>query len=146
MSQVMALNEAGWVAETPVRRAPAQQHCWRGIALAIISLADWDTSSGKAEDMASRTPVAANTQIDIWSRILEPDRGDLNPEAVAFILRMDFTPSDRERLQELNERANEGALTKAERTELEEFIRVGDLLATMQSKARRSLKRHGQAS
>jgi hypothetical protein len=88
----------------------------------------------------------SSTQLDIWNRILIPDQGDLTPEAAAFILRMDFTKSDRDRASQLNEKANEGTLTASERTELEEFIRVGDVLAAMQSKARRSLKRHGQAS
>jgi hypothetical protein len=88
----------------------------------------------------------SSTQLDIWNRILIPDQGDLTPEAAAFIFRMDFTKSDRDRASQLNEKANEGTLTASERTELEEFIRVGDVLAAMQSKARRSLKRHGQAS
>jgi hypothetical protein len=88
----------------------------------------------------------SSSQLDIWNRILAPDQGDLTPEAAAFILRMDFTKLDRQRVRELNEKANAGTLSKSERAELEEFIRVGDVLAAMQSKARRSLKRHGQAS
>ena len=96
--------------------------------------------------MATSAAAITNTQLDIWSRILDADRGDLVPEAAAFILRMDFTNADRQRLEELNEKANEGTLTKSEREELEQFIHVGDVLAVMQSKARRSLKRHGQAS
>ena len=90
--------------------------------------------------------TAATTQLDIWSRILDSDQRELTPEAAAFILRMDLTKRDRERVRELNDKAAEGKLTKVEHAELEEFIRVGDLLAVMQSKARRSLKRHGQAS
>ncbi len=96
--------------------------------------------------MATQAKVQPRTQLDIWNRILAPDQGDLSPEAAAFISRMDFTKPDRERVGELNEKANEGTLTNAERAELEEFIRVGDVLAAMQSKARSSLKRHGQAS
>ncbi len=96
--------------------------------------------------MATREKATASNQLDIWNRILATEQADLSPEAAAFILRMDFTKSDRERVRELNAKANEGTLTKAERAELEEFIRVGDVLAAMQSKARRSLKRHGQAS
>jgi hypothetical protein len=96
--------------------------------------------------MATRAAAVFNTQLDIWNRILAPDQGDLAPEAAAFLLHMDFTKADRERVQELSVKANEGTLNKLERTELDEFIRVGDVLAVMQSKARRSLKRHGQAS
>ena len=96
--------------------------------------------------MATRAKVISSTQLDIWNRILDPGQGDLAPEAAAFILRMDLTQADRERVRELNDKANDGTLSKSERAELEEFIRVGDVLAAMQSKARRSLKRHGQAS
>ncbi|MBV8076429.1 MAG: hypothetical protein JO284_08530 [Planctomycetaceae bacterium] len=40
-------------------------------------------------------------------------------------------------------KAQEGTLTKAERAELEEYLRVSDLLALLQSKARLSLKKAG---
>jgi hypothetical protein len=38
--------------------------------------------------------------------------------------------------------ASKGALTAADRGELEEYVRVGHQLAMLQSKARQSLKRH----
>lgn len=92
------------------------------------------------------TDTLTNTQGTIWRRIIEPDQGDLSPEAAAFILKLDFNTTDQRRLAELNEKANEAALSECERAELEEFIQVGDVLAIMQSKARRSLKRHGKTS
>jgi hypothetical protein len=86
------------------------------------------------------------TQGTIWSRIIEPEQGDLTPEAAAYILKLDFRESDHQRMAQLNGKANEGTLSASERAELEEYIRAGDLMALMQSKARQSLKRHGKGS
>lgn len=42
-------------------------------------------------------------------------------------------------MDELSEKAQQGALTAAERVELDSYVRVGNLLGLMQSKARRRL-------
>ena len=81
-----------------------------------------------------------NTRGAIWTRIVEPDRGDLPAEAAVFLLKLDFREADHQRLAELNQKANEGLLTASERAELEEYIRESDLITLLQSKARRSLK------
>ena len=60
--------------------------------------------------------------------------------------KIDYQPGLPDQRVELIDHYPQGTLTKAEHAELEEFIRVGDVLAAMQSKARRSLKRDGQAS
>jgi len=44
-------------------------------------------------------------------------------------------------MEELSNKAAEGALSPDEREELDEYLRVADLLAVIQAKARRSLKR-----
>ena len=46
---------------------------------------------------------------------------------------------------ELSAKAQTGTLKKKEREELTEYLRVADLLAVLQSKARRSLKRISRA-
>ena len=88
--------------------------------------------------------IAKKTQARIWARIIDPDHGDLTPAAAKFMLNLDFRPSDRRRVAALNSRANEGMLTDGERSELEAYIRVGEVLAILQSKARRSLKKDGR--
>jgi hypothetical protein len=55
------------------------------------------------------------------------------------ILALDFSEKDVARIDELNQKANEGTLSDAEDAELEAYINVGDLLAYWQSKARQSL-------
>lgn len=64
----------------------------------------------------------------------------LSPDAARSLLALDFASADRERMNSLAARAREGTLTNDEDEELENYLLVGDLLAIMQSKARRSLK------
>ena len=56
------------------------------------------------------------------------------------ILEMDFPEADAARVEELNEKANEGLLSADEELELEAYIDIGNLLAVWQSKARQSLR------
>jgi len=81
----------------------------------------------------------ATTEPRIWRRVLRAENGDLPRQAAEFLLGLDLEESDHVRLAELNAKANDGRLTDAERAELEEYLRVGDLIAILQSKARRSL-------
>jgi len=91
-----------------------------------------------------RVSIAKKTQARIWARMIDPDRGDLAPAAARYMLNLDFRPSDRRRVTVLSSKANEGTLNPTERLELEEYIRVGEVLAILQSKARRSLKKNGR--
>ena len=52
------------------------------------------------------------------------------------ILALDFPEDAAARIDELNGKANNGALTDAEEAELEAYVNIGDLLAYWQSKAR----------
>ena len=85
--------------------------------------------------------MATTAEAEIFSRIFEPEKPNLSGAAARSILRLDFKASDRERMNELADKARQGALSPAEDQELDDFIRVGHLLAIMQSKARQSLKR-----
>lgn len=51
-----------------------------------------------------------------------------------------FTDEDKRRVSELLERNRAGTLTDVERDELDIFVKVGDLIAILQSKARKRLK------
>jgi hypothetical protein len=70
-------------------------------------------------------------------------KADLSPEAARSILQLKFQSRDQKRVDFLSSKAQEGALTSNERNELEEYIRVADMLAMFQSKARLSLKKVG---
>jgi hypothetical protein len=77
----------------------------------------------------------------IWGRVVKPDRGTLTPEVARAILKLDFDPEDRERINRLSAKAQKGSLSPEERAELEEYVRVNAELIVLQSKARLSLKR-----
>ena len=66
-----------------------------------------------------------------------------NAELARHVLRLGFAERDRARMHELAVKNQEGEISPAERQELDNFVKVGDLLAVLQSKARLSLKRLG---
>jgi hypothetical protein len=56
------------------------------------------------------------------------------------LLSLDFPGSDAIRAAELNERANGGLLTDAEREELQIYANIADLIAYWRLKARQALQ------
>jgi hypothetical protein len=90
--------------------------------------------------------MTTNTGTAILGRLLEPDNDDLSPEAARCFLSLDFPKKDHRRMRQLSAKATAGRLTPAERDELDEYLRVADLLALLQSRARLSLKRAGIGS
>lgn len=83
--------------------------------------------------------------VAILDRLIRPDRDDLSAAGARDLLKIDFEPGDHERMHKLALKAQDGALTAAEQSELTEYERVGHLLDLLHSKARRSLKRRGKA-
>ncbi len=79
------------------------------------------------------------TETDIWNRIVRVSKADLAPAAAQFLIDLDFEDTDHERIADLQTKANEGLLTPIEKQELENYVHVGNVLAILQSKARRSL-------
>lgn len=80
-----------------------------------------------------------NTAADILERIIQPDQGDLAPGVAELLLGWRFKDSDRQRMSELSNLASDGSLSDAQRRELDEYLRMGHLLAIAHSKARRAL-------
>jgi hypothetical protein len=87
--------------------------------------------------------LTGTSEAAIFSRVLEPEKPTLSPDAAASILKLDFSQADRERMDALSEKARQGTLTPEEDQELESYIHVNHLLTIMQSKARRSLGGNG---
>jgi hypothetical protein len=81
-------------------------------------------------------------EVTILGRLIRPERNNLPPTAARAILKIDFDPSDRERMRELSEKARAGTLTRDEQAEINSYELVGHLLDLLHSKARQSLKRH----
>jgi hypothetical protein len=91
-------------------------------------------------DQIGGSMVALASEADIFSRVFDPVERNMSKEAAKTILKLDFSETDRERMNALAEKARNGALTPAEDEELESYIRVGHLISIMQSKARLALK------
>jgi hypothetical protein len=65
--------------------------------------------------------------------LLEPEDGNLSPEAARYLLSFDFPSADRDRMDTLAEKSQAGELLAGERDELEEYVRIGHMLALIQS-------------
>jgi hypothetical protein len=97
------------------------------------------------ELMATNTGrrTAAPIGTAMLEQLADLDAGDISAETARKFLKITFDPSHRQRVRHLSEKARKGTLLAAEQVELDEFIRVADLLAILHSKARQALKHAG---
>jgi hypothetical protein len=91
------------------------------------------------------TPRAEHIGTAMLEQLADLEARSLFPETARSFLRLGFGRPHQERVDVLSEKARRGVLTPAEGEELDEFIRVGNVLAILQSKARQALKRAGLA-
>ncbi len=84
--------------------------------------------------------LTTNSEADILSRVIGPDKPGLSAEVARAILSLSFDADDVDRMNVLSRRAGEGTLTADEHEELNCYERMGHLLAILQLKARTSLK------
>lgn len=75
--------------------------------------------------------------------MIEMQDSELSPAAAEYLLSIRFREQDVERMNELSELARRGALTPEQELELDGYIHVGNMLAILQSKARRTLPTQG---
>ncbi|MDB5386497.1 MAG: hypothetical protein JWM11_2143 [Planctomycetaceae bacterium] len=81
----------------------------------------------------------ATSEMAILRRIVDPDQPFLSPEAARSILALEFEKSDRRRMDQLAAKNRSDGLSKAEEEEFSDYIRVGQTLGILKSKARCSL-------
>jgi hypothetical protein len=79
------------------------------------------------------------TEAAIWTRVIHPD-GELSPASARALLKLEFDEYDRQRMHELAMKAQDGALTPEEEYAIDNYERVGTMLAILKSKARKVLK------
>ena len=89
--------------------------------------------------MTTKRPELNSGAAAIFARLWEGERG-LTVSVARHILKLTFRDSDKARIHELAQRNQKGELTRQELDELDDFIKAGDLLAILQSKARKFLK------
>jgi hypothetical protein len=82
----------------------------------------------------------STSEVAILSRVIEPEKATFAPEAARAILALDFNAEDKNRMRQLSSKAQEGTLTRREKTEINNYERAGHVLNILQSKARLSLK------
>jgi hypothetical protein len=93
-----------------------------------------------------RKSKSLNTAAAILARLIEPGAADFSADAARSILRLRFPPEDQQQVDQLSAKAQTGTLEPEERAELEEYLRVADMLAMLKSKARLSLRKARQTS
>ena len=91
------------------------------------------------------TPITTTSESEILTRVIAPERPTLQREVAEAFLMLRFEDDDRERMDDLAQKAQAGVLTPDERDAAENYERVGTFLALLKSKARQSLQ-HDQAS
>ena len=84
--------------------------------------------------------VWQNTEAGILARLIQTRQDDLSRDAANYLLLLRFDDHDISRMNELSELARLGALATTDAAELDSYIHVSNLLAVMQSQARRSLR------
>jgi hypothetical protein len=92
--------------------------------------------------MATQQGIASRTEAAILSRMVRPQQDELSAAEAQAVLRLDFDRKDLDRLHELATKNQDDALTPAERSELESYLRLSSLLDLMHAKARLSLQKH----
>jgi hypothetical protein len=88
--------------------------------------------------------ASPNTEAAILARLIQIGQEELSRGAAEYLLSIRFDDRDTAPMNELSEVARQGKLTSQEQAELYSYLRVGNLLAVMQSKARRALQRSAQ--
>jgi hypothetical protein len=83
--------------------------------------------------------ASQNTEAAILARLIQVRKDDLSRGAAEYLLSLQFEERDVARMNDLAQLAQNGTLSEDERVELDSYLHVSNLLAVVQSKARRSL-------
>jgi hypothetical protein len=82
------------------------------------------------------------TEADILARVVVPNRPDLGPDAARSILKLRFDRGATRDIRWLLQKNNNGTISAEERLTLEKYLRVGQMLDLLHTKARLSLHQH----
>jgi hypothetical protein len=89
---------------------------------------------------ATRTPRNDTSEAAIFGRVFTNGKRAMTPDLARHILSLGFSDADAARMHDLAVKTQEGRISSAELEELDNYVKVGDLLAILQSKARKALK------
>ena len=83
--------------------------------------------------------LSDTSEAAIFARLFEMRNGNFSQAFARAVLDVTFSPADQERMEVLAQKNQQGRLTAEERDELRNYVKVGDLLAILHSKARQAL-------
>jgi hypothetical protein len=89
---------------------------------------------------ATQTPQNNESEAAIFSRLFVDGRRGLTPELARHILTLEFNDGDKARMHELAVKNQEGRASPEELRDLDNYVKIGDLVAILQSKARKFLR------
>lgn len=98
-----------------------------------------------SEVMATKTGARISAPIGtaLLEQLTDVDARSMSPETARKFLSLVFAPAHKRRARALSENARKGTLLPTEQAELDDFIRVADLLTILHSRARQALKHAG---
>ena len=82
-----------------------------------------------------------DNDVAILGRVLANGKGGLSATMARHLLRLRFSDEDIARMNDLAERNQDGLLSAAEREELGSYVKVGHIIAILQSEARQALRK-----
>ncbi len=92
------------------------------------------------------TTEGINSEAAILGRVIQAERDNLPRSVARALLKLGFTREDRDRMQQLAVKNQDGTLTEVEERELDSYRRVGRLLDLLAARARLSLAKHGRSA
>jgi hypothetical protein len=91
--------------------------------------------------MQTTETTLEKSEAAIFGRVFTNGKRALSRELARQVLGLTFGEQDKARMHELAVANQAGALSPEDREELDNYIKVGHLLAILQSKARQALKK-----
>lgn len=88
----------------------------------------------------TQTSGTGASEATIFGRVFVEGRRSPTPELARHILTLEFSDDDKARMHELAVKNQEGRVSPEELRDLDNYIKVADLVAILQSKARKFLR------
>ena len=85
------------------------------------------------------------TEADILKEVVDPNRSTFSPQLVQELLSLKFNEDATNRIRDLLQKNNSGTISSAEKSTLDNYLRVGEFLDLIQAKARLTLHQNGSS-
>jgi hypothetical protein len=95
-----------------------------------------------ATDQGEAASGEIASEVTILSQLLLNGQGGGTPEFARYLVSLEFSSADKARMHELAVKNQAGKISPQELRELDGYVKAGDLLAILQSKARMALKKN----